>query len=225
MELAPWLAIWPGLSLTIVVYSLNMLGDALRDLLDPRLTRKRAVSVVWVPIIAPSRSSCARTAFAEHDSVRGARPARRRTWHTSTAPEWQTGDRAGGRTSCSTARAARRRRDSRMGGYVARYRNGPARAVDQSTGRERWRRPNSATVPSVAEFLTPGNPSIVRPTTPTWLRPRPRGRGSRRRYRTAPANRRRRPDAPRRCRCPRSLLREPTDVALRAPGRGWLQDR
>ena len=27
MELAPWLAIWPGLSLTVVVYSLNMLGD------------------------------------------------------------------------------------------------------------------------------------------------------------------------------------------------------
>ena len=37
MELAPWLAIWPGLALTVVVYSLNMLGDALRDLLDPRL--------------------------------------------------------------------------------------------------------------------------------------------------------------------------------------------
>ena len=37
LELAPWLAIWPGLALTIVVYSLNMLGDALRDLLDPRL--------------------------------------------------------------------------------------------------------------------------------------------------------------------------------------------
>ncbi len=37
MELAPWLAIWPGLCLTIVVYSLNMLGDAMRDLLDPRL--------------------------------------------------------------------------------------------------------------------------------------------------------------------------------------------
>ena len=37
MEVAPWLALWPGLCLTIVVYSLNMLGDALRDLLDPRL--------------------------------------------------------------------------------------------------------------------------------------------------------------------------------------------
>ena len=37
MELAPWLATWPGLALTIVVYSLNMLGDALRDLLAPRL--------------------------------------------------------------------------------------------------------------------------------------------------------------------------------------------
>jgi peptide/nickel transport system permease protein len=34
---APWMAIWPGLALCIVVYSVNMLGDALRDILDPRL--------------------------------------------------------------------------------------------------------------------------------------------------------------------------------------------
>ena len=31
------LALWPGLCLTVVVYSLNMFGDAVRDLLDPRL--------------------------------------------------------------------------------------------------------------------------------------------------------------------------------------------
>ena len=37
MEMAPWLALWPGLCLTITVYSLNMFGDAIRDLLDPRL--------------------------------------------------------------------------------------------------------------------------------------------------------------------------------------------
>ena len=37
MQQAPWLALWPGLCLTIVVYSLNMFGDAVRDLLDPRL--------------------------------------------------------------------------------------------------------------------------------------------------------------------------------------------
>ena len=37
MEMAPWLALWPGLSLTLTVYSLNMFGDAVRDLLDPRL--------------------------------------------------------------------------------------------------------------------------------------------------------------------------------------------
>ncbi len=37
MEQAPWLAFWPGLCLTITVYSLNMFGDALRDLFDPRL--------------------------------------------------------------------------------------------------------------------------------------------------------------------------------------------
>ena len=37
MEMAPRLALWPGLFLTITVYSLNMFGDAMRDLLDPRL--------------------------------------------------------------------------------------------------------------------------------------------------------------------------------------------
>ena len=37
MEIAPRLALWPGLCLTITVYSLNMFGDAMRDLLDPRL--------------------------------------------------------------------------------------------------------------------------------------------------------------------------------------------
>ncbi len=34
---APWMVIWPGLALSIVVYGVNMLGDAVRDLLDPRL--------------------------------------------------------------------------------------------------------------------------------------------------------------------------------------------
>ena len=37
MEMAPRLALWPGLCLTITVYSLNMFGDAMRDLIDPRL--------------------------------------------------------------------------------------------------------------------------------------------------------------------------------------------
>lgn len=37
MNAAPWLGIFPGLAITVVVFSANMLGDALRDLLDPRL--------------------------------------------------------------------------------------------------------------------------------------------------------------------------------------------
>jgi len=37
MYLAPWMAIWPGLALSIAVYGINMLGDAVRDILDPRL--------------------------------------------------------------------------------------------------------------------------------------------------------------------------------------------
>jgi peptide/nickel transport system permease protein len=34
---APWLALWPGVALSLAVFSANMLGDALRDILDPRL--------------------------------------------------------------------------------------------------------------------------------------------------------------------------------------------
>ena len=37
MYQAPWLALWPGLALTIVVYGVNVFGDAVRDLVDPRL--------------------------------------------------------------------------------------------------------------------------------------------------------------------------------------------
>lgn len=37
MYLAPWLALAPGICLTLVVYGINMFGDALRDLLDPRM--------------------------------------------------------------------------------------------------------------------------------------------------------------------------------------------
>lgn len=37
MRQAPWLAIFPGLAITFAVYGFNMLGDALRDIMDPRL--------------------------------------------------------------------------------------------------------------------------------------------------------------------------------------------
>ncbi len=37
LELAPWNAVFPGLAIMIVVLGFNLLGDGLRDLLDPRL--------------------------------------------------------------------------------------------------------------------------------------------------------------------------------------------
>ena len=37
MYLGPWLALAPGLCITAVVYAVNVYGDALRDLLDPRM--------------------------------------------------------------------------------------------------------------------------------------------------------------------------------------------
>ncbi len=34
---APWMALWPGVALSLVVYGMNMFGDGIRDILDPRL--------------------------------------------------------------------------------------------------------------------------------------------------------------------------------------------
>jgi peptide/nickel transport system permease protein len=36
VENAPWMAVWPGLSIFMLVLSFNLLGDGLRDALDPR---------------------------------------------------------------------------------------------------------------------------------------------------------------------------------------------
>ncbi len=36
-ESAPWVAIWPGVAISIAVFGFNLFGDALRDTLDPRL--------------------------------------------------------------------------------------------------------------------------------------------------------------------------------------------
>ena len=35
------LAVWPGVAIALAVLGLNLLGDGLRDLMDPRLARKR----------------------------------------------------------------------------------------------------------------------------------------------------------------------------------------
>lgn len=39
--LNPWLAVYPGLAIALSVLGLNLLGDGLRDVIDPRLARKR----------------------------------------------------------------------------------------------------------------------------------------------------------------------------------------
>jgi peptide/nickel transport system permease protein len=43
MHKAPWMATWPGVAISLAVFGFNMLGDALRDLLDPRLRGGRLV--------------------------------------------------------------------------------------------------------------------------------------------------------------------------------------
>jgi peptide/nickel transport system permease protein len=40
MEINPWMAVFPGLAIMIVVLGFNFLGDGLRDILDPRLRER-----------------------------------------------------------------------------------------------------------------------------------------------------------------------------------------
>ena len=37
LEASPWLVVWPAIAISLVVFSVNLFGDALRDVLDPRL--------------------------------------------------------------------------------------------------------------------------------------------------------------------------------------------
>ena len=41
VEVAPWLLLFPSLAVSVVVFGFNLLGDALRDVLDPRLRGAR----------------------------------------------------------------------------------------------------------------------------------------------------------------------------------------
>jgi peptide/nickel transport system permease protein len=40
MEISPWLAIFPGAAIAVAVLGFNLLGDGLRDFLDPRFSRR-----------------------------------------------------------------------------------------------------------------------------------------------------------------------------------------
>jgi peptide/nickel transport system permease protein len=37
VESAPWVAIWPGVAISLAVFGFNLFGDAIRDTLDPKL--------------------------------------------------------------------------------------------------------------------------------------------------------------------------------------------
>ncbi len=39
-QVAPWIIFFPGLSLALTVLAINILGDGLRDTLDPRIARR-----------------------------------------------------------------------------------------------------------------------------------------------------------------------------------------
>jgi ABC-type dipeptide/oligopeptide/nickel transport system permease subunit len=75
MASAWWLALFPGLAVTMTVVGLNLLGDGLRDLLDPRMVRARrhgdGIAVEARPEQRPTRSAAPLERFAAngHENV------------------------------------------------------------------------------------------------------------------------------------------------------------
>jgi len=41
LRVAPWISLFPGLAIAVFVLGLNLLGDGLRDVLDPRMRLER----------------------------------------------------------------------------------------------------------------------------------------------------------------------------------------
>jgi peptide/nickel transport system permease protein len=39
-QIAPWNLLWPGVALAVTILSVNILGDGLRDRLDPKLAKR-----------------------------------------------------------------------------------------------------------------------------------------------------------------------------------------
>jgi peptide/nickel transport system permease protein len=39
-QIAPWIIFFPGVMLAITVLAINLMGDGLRDTLDPRIARR-----------------------------------------------------------------------------------------------------------------------------------------------------------------------------------------
>ena len=37
IDVSPWLSVFPGITIAVIVFSVNLLGDSLRDVLDPKL--------------------------------------------------------------------------------------------------------------------------------------------------------------------------------------------
>jgi ABC-type dipeptide/oligopeptide/nickel transport system permease subunit len=44
VEVSPWLVIFPSVVVSLTVFGFNLLGDALRDVLDPRLKGEQATT-------------------------------------------------------------------------------------------------------------------------------------------------------------------------------------
>jgi ABC-type dipeptide/oligopeptide/nickel transport system permease subunit len=80
MASAWWLAVFPGLAVTMTVVGLNLLGDGLRDLLDPRMGRARrhgdGIPLESQPGQRPARSSQPLDRLETQDRLNGSEKTR-----------------------------------------------------------------------------------------------------------------------------------------------------
>src|SRR3546814_8431268 len=57
-QISPWIIFYPGIALAVTVLAVNIMGDGLRDTLDPRIARKMCARPFSTS--APSPSACPR---------------------------------------------------------------------------------------------------------------------------------------------------------------------
>ena len=113
LETAPWISVFPGIAIMVAVLAFNLIGDGLRDVLDP----ERAVIPDWRPrheheSTRPTRSAAASSSRPAASlsapsppaaSAFGQTPEGRRQLRLGAAPPRRPGST---RSSCPRSRAA-----------------------------------------------------------------------------------------------------------------------
>jgi hypothetical protein len=66
---APWLTLFPGLAIVLTVLAFNLVGDAIRDALDPAVRESGAGTAASLDVSEPARAPSTGGATAQREAV------------------------------------------------------------------------------------------------------------------------------------------------------------